>query len=65
MFKVGTIIDNAEDLQENTLYTFYLFKLAVGKSFCYNKARNGNLDIPLPPGYDSIYLEEEGDCKDY
>mmetsp|Transcript_3370 Transcript_3370/g.2329 ORF Transcript_3370/g.2329 Transcript_3370/m.2329 type:complete len:152 (+) Transcript_3370:92-547(+) len=61
LFKAGTIIESADELQENVLYTFYMYKVAVGKSYCYNKGRNNNLDIALPPGYDSIYLEEDAD----
>lgn len=37
VFTSGTIIEKADELQEGVPYTFYLFKVVVGKPFCYKK----------------------------
>ena len=37
LFTAGTIIEKPEDLQEGVLYTFYLFKVVVGKSYCHKR----------------------------
>lgn len=37
VFTSGTIIESAEDIEENKKYYFYLFKVAVGKSYCYKR----------------------------
>jgi DNA topoisomerase IB len=57
------------------MYWFYLFKVVVGKSYCYRRRdergsaigdSNIPLDyskVPLPPNYDSVYLEGESPRK--
>ena len=64
----GAIIENAEDIHEGQMYWFYLFKVAVGRSYCYRRSseekKNDDLSkIPLPPNYDSVYLEGESPSK--
>jgi hypothetical protein len=60
VFTFGTIIERAEDLSEDTEYTFCVFRVGVGKSFCY-KPTDEEIKAPegiLPKeGYDSINLE--------
>jgi hypothetical protein len=61
------------------MYWFYLFKVVVGKSYCYRRRdeeRRGNglgseggaspsdfSKVPLPPNYDTVYLEGESPRK--
>ena len=48
LFKSGTIIETPLELQENTLYTYHLYKVAVGKSLCFKKeAGQDERDIPF------------------
>ncbi len=79
MFTAGAIIENPDDLSEGQMYWFYLFKVVVGKSYCYRrKDEERKLDggaggaaagdfskIPLPPNYDSVFLEGESPRKSY
>ena len=37
VFTAGAIVDNPDDLLEGQTYWFYLFKVAVGKSFCHRR----------------------------
>jgi hypothetical protein len=69
-FSAGAIIENPDDIVEGQLYWFYLFKVAVGRSYCYRrKEEEKKYDdfskIPLPPNYDSVYLEGESPSKNY
>lgn len=58
MFTSGTIVESAEELLENIHYNFFLFKIVVGKSFCYQKQQNERIeDLKLRENYDSLYLE--------
>ena len=64
MFTAGAIIENPDDLYEGQMYWFYLFKVVVGKSYCHrrkdeDKKSDDFSRIPLPPNYDSVYLEGE------
>ena len=68
VFTAGAIVDNPDDLLEGQTYWFYLFKVAVGKSFCHRrredeKKQDEYSKIPLPPNYDSVYLEGESPRK--
>jgi hypothetical protein len=68
-FSAGAIIENPDDIVEGQLYWFYLFKVAVGRSYCYRrrdeeKKYDDFSKIPLPPNYDSVYLEGESPSKD-
>jgi len=68
VFSAGAIIENPDDIVEGQLYWFYLFKVAVGRSYCYRrkeeeKKYDDYSKIPLPPNYDSVYLEGESPSK--
>ena len=66
LFTAGTIIEKPEDLQENQLYTFYLFKVVVGKSYCTKAIHPEDYANSRPfesLNYDSIYLENDPQCK--
>lgn len=73
VFTAGAIIENPDDLYEGQMYWFYLFKVVVGKSYCHRRREEEKKSaatssdeyskIPLPPGYDSVYLEGESPCK--
>jgi len=68
IFTAGAIIENPDDLVEGQSYWFYLFKVVVGKSYCHRrKEEDKKFDdfskIPLPPNYDSVYLEGESPRK--
>ena len=39
LFKAGAIIENADELVEGKEYRFYLFKVVVGKSYCYRRKK--------------------------
>jgi hypothetical protein len=39
MFKAGAIIENADELVEGKEYRFYMFKVVVGKSYCYRRKK--------------------------
>lgn len=67
-FSAGAIIENPDDIVEGQQYWFYLFKVAVGRSYCYRrrdeeKKFDDFSKIPLPPNYDSVYLEGESPRK--
>lgn len=67
-FSAGAIIENPDDIVEGQQYWFYLFKVAVGRSYCYRrrdeeKKYDDFSKIPLPPNYDSVYLEGESPRK--
>ena len=57
-FTFGTIVEDADDLSQDTEYTFLVFKVGVGKSYCHKTAPGENAEsIPLKEGFDSVYLE--------
>lgn len=69
MFTVGAIVENPDDLYEGQVYWFYLFKVAIGKSYCYRRSEEEKKSddyskIQLPSGYDSVYLEGESPRKE-
>ena len=58
-FKVGSIINNANEIQTDVLYTFFLFKVTIGRAFVKpvnrdNKERRAA--EPVPEEYDSVFL---------
>ena len=59
-FSVGTVIDNPSQIQEEKLYTYFLFRVVIGKSYVKrskNQSKDGQQSIQyLPNGYDSVYL---------
>ena len=58
-FTYGTIIENAEEIIKDTEYTFCVYRVGVGKSYCH-KVNDDNYEIeniPLRDGYDSVYME--------
>ena len=61
-FTFGNIIDDANAVSEDTEYTFCVFKIAVGKSYC-KKLEPGERpeNIELKEGYDSVYYENPYD----
>jgi len=64
MFTVGAIFDKPEEVQEDRQYHFYLYKVAVGKAYCYNRKKDEPYsNIRLPAGYDSVFLENESQGK--
>ena len=57
-FTFGTIVENADDISQDTEYTFCVFRVGVGRSYCYKRAPGEEIEsIPLRDGYDSVYLE--------
>lgn len=68
VFTAGAIVENPDEIFEGQVYWFYLFKVVVGKSYCHRRRddeRKGEdlTKVPLPPGYDSVYLEGESPRK--
>ena len=55
-FTFGTIIENADELSADTEYTFCVFRIGIGRSFCHPMSEDIE-NIPLKDGYDSVYLE--------
>ena len=43
-FNVGTLFDEKDPLCEDKLYTFYLYKVAVGKAYVYNKQQQESIN---------------------
>lgn len=57
-FTFGTIVEKAEDISQDTEYTFCVFKVGVGKSYCHKYTPGEDIEsIPLKDGYDSVNLE--------
>ena len=58
-FTFGAITEKPEDLQEDTDYTFCVFRVGVGKSYCFTGDPDAAHINGIPPkeGYDSVYLE--------
>ena len=57
-FTFGTIVENPDDIMQDTEYTFCVFRVGVGRSYCYRRAPTEEIEnIPLRDGYDSVYLE--------
>jgi hypothetical protein len=64
LFTFGTIIDKAEDLSEDTEYTFCVFRVGVGKSYSYKPGPDEAYEsIPPKEGYDSIAIETDNPNK--
>lgn len=64
LFTYGTIIEDPEQLSSEGEYTFCVFRVGIGKSFCHKKeADEGFENIPLREGYDSTYLENSHSSK--
>ena len=64
LFSYGTIIENAEEIGSDNEYTFCVFRVGIGKSFCYKKLADEGLEnIQLKEGYDSTYLENSNNSK--
>ena len=57
-FTYGTIIEDADEISSESDLVFCVYKVAVGRSFCY-KLQPGEVPetIPLKQGYDSMYLD--------
>jgi hypothetical protein len=63
-FTFGTIIENAEDIMKDTEYTFCVFRVGVGKSYCHKMQQDEGIEnITLKDGYDSVYLENSNPNK--
>ena len=63
-FKIGSIIESSNDLQTDTMLTFFLFKVTIGRAYVrpVPKDREKREKIaaePVPEDYDSVYLQEE------
>jgi len=57
-FTFGTIIENADDLSQDTEYTFLVFRVGVGKSYSHKMTPGENAEsILMKEGFDSVYLE--------
>ena len=64
LFTYGTIIEDPEQISSEGEYTFCVFRVGIGKSFCHKKeADEGFENIPLREGYDSTYLENSHNSK--
>ena len=64
LFTFGTIIEKAEDLSEDTEYTFCVFRVGVGKSYSHKLSPDEIMEsIPPKDGYDSINIETENPNK--
>jgi hypothetical protein len=59
-FTFGTIIENAEDLMADTEYTFCVFRIGVGRSYCHPAVEEVE-SIALKEGFDSVFLEPPAD----
>ena len=61
IFQYGSIISNADDLvQTSEDYTFCVYSVAIGNSFCLKIDNRGVEGVEKKDGYDSIYLENYG-----
>ena len=64
LFTFGTIIERAEDLSEDTEYTFCVFRVGIGKSYVYRPNPDEPLEsIPPKEGYDSVNIENSDPNK--
>lgn len=68
VFTAGAIVENPDEISEGQVYWFYLFKVVVGKSYCHRRRDDERKSedyskLPLPPGYDTVYLEGESPRK--
>ena len=66
-FKIGSIIESSSDLQTDTMLTFFLFKVTIGRAYVRpvpsslkdKEKREKIAAEPVPEDYDSVYLQEE------
>ena len=62
-FSVGTVIDSPSQIQEDKQYTYFLFRVVIGKSYVKRQKSSSKDGQPTnsiqypPEGYDSLYLE--------
>ena len=66
-FTYGTIINESDDLSEDTEFTVCVFNVGIGKSFCHKVPENDDekhdYEVPNRPGYDSVFLERASNLK--
>lgn len=57
-FTYGTIVEDPRDIKDNSEYTFCVFRVGVGKSYCHKVEKDEAIEsITLKDGYDSVYIE--------
>ena len=58
-FTFGSVIQDASAIGEDTEFTFCVFKVAVGKSYCSKLESGMELgELQLKEGFDSVYFED-------
>ena len=58
MFTYGTIVEDPKDIKDNSEYTFCVYRVGVGKSYCHKMEKDESVEsITLKDGYDSVYIE--------
>jgi hypothetical protein len=66
-FTYGTIVEDAAEISSDSEFTFCVFRVGIGKSFCHkmpaDQAAQDFENIPPRDGYDSVYLESPGGSK--
>jgi hypothetical protein len=59
VFTFGSTLEDASLISEDSEYTFLVFKVAVGRSYCYKLGPNEAPEsVPLKDGFDSVYIDE-------
>ena len=62
-FKTGSIVDSEEDIPMDTVTTFFIFKVVIGRSYVRMRSRmdptNRGDRMQPPEGYDSVYVLED------
>ena len=61
-FKVGSIISNANEIETERQYTFFLFRVTIGRAYvrqvnAYNRDQAAR--DPPPEDYNSVFLQDE------
>jgi hypothetical protein len=62
-FTVGSVINKASELQEGQQYTFFLFKVVIGRAYVHKGELKPDSFPSIPEGYDSVYLADDSHSK--
>jgi len=52
------MIENADEIGADTEYTFCVFRVGIGRSYCHPTSNDDIESIPLKEGYDSVFLDQ-------
>jgi hypothetical protein len=52
-------VHNASELPIETTLTYFLFKVVIGRAYCFKQDSSKKLPASCPEGYDSVYLETD------